>query len=59
MVKPSPLADALDEAHFGGKAASLGRSLCAGLPVPPGFALATDLRGSRVRWPGEALTASA
>ena len=32
---------ALDEAHFGGKAASLARSLRAGLPVPPGFALGT------------------
>jgi pyruvate,water dikinase len=40
-VKPSPLADALDEAHFGGKAASLARSLRAGLPVPAGFALGT------------------
>jgi pyruvate,water dikinase len=36
-----PLADALDEQHFGGKAASLARSLSAGLPVPPGFALGT------------------
>jgi pyruvate,water dikinase len=40
-VKPSPLIDALDETHFGGKAASLARSLGAGLPVPPGFALGT------------------
>jgi pyruvate, water dikinase len=40
-VKPAPLIDALDETQFGGKAASLGRSLRAGLPVPPGFALAT------------------
>jgi pyruvate,water dikinase len=40
-VKPSPLAEALDEARFGGKAASLARSLQAGLPVPPGFALGT------------------
>jgi pyruvate,water dikinase len=40
-VKPSPLVDALDAAHFGGKAASLARSLRAGLPVPPGFALGT------------------
>jgi pyruvate,water dikinase len=38
-VRPSPLADALDESSFGGKAASLARSLRAGLPVPPGFAL--------------------
>jgi pyruvate,water dikinase len=40
-VKPSALIDALDEAQFGGKAASLARSLRAGLPVPPGFALGT------------------
>jgi pyruvate,water dikinase len=36
-----PLIDALDEAQFGGKAGSLARSLRAGLPVPPGFALGT------------------
>ena len=40
-MKPAPLIDALDETQFGGKAASLGRSLRAGLPVPPGFALGT------------------
>jgi pyruvate, water dikinase len=40
-VKPSPLARALDESLYGGKAASLARSLQAGLPVPPGFALGT------------------
>jgi len=40
-VKPSPLVEALDEGQFGGKAASLARSLRAGLPVPPGFALGT------------------
>ena len=40
-MKPTPLAQALDEAHFGGKAASLARSIGAGLPVPPGFALGT------------------
>jgi pyruvate,water dikinase len=40
-MRPIPLADALDEAHVGGKAASLARSLRAGLPVPPGFALGT------------------
>ena len=34
-----PLADALDVDEFGGKAASLARSLRAGLRVPPGFAL--------------------
>jgi pyruvate,water dikinase len=36
-----PLDQALDEALFGGKAASLARSLRAGLRVPPGFALGT------------------
>ena len=40
-MKPSPLIHALDDAHFGGKAASLARSLRAGLPVPDGFALGT------------------
>jgi pyruvate,water dikinase len=40
-VRPSPLAQALDESIFGGKAVSLARSLRAGLPVPPGFALGT------------------
>jgi pyruvate,water dikinase len=40
-VKPSPLVHALDEAEFGGKAASLARSLRAGLPVPDGLALGT------------------
>ena len=39
-MKPTPLAQALDEAHFGGKAASLARSIGVGLPVPPGVALA-------------------
>jgi pyruvate,water dikinase len=38
-VTPAPLIDAVDERQFGGKAASLARSLRAGLPVPPGFAL--------------------
>ena len=40
-MKPTPLAHALDEAHYGGKAASLARSIGAGLQVPPGFALGT------------------
>ena len=38
---PSPLLRAHDESVYGGKAASLARSLQAGLPVPPGFALGT------------------
>ena len=37
------LVDATDPARFGGKAVSLGRTMRAGLPVPPGVALATDL----------------
>jgi pyruvate,water dikinase len=40
-VTQVPLVEALDEAQFGGKAASLARSMRAGLPVPPGFALDT------------------
>jgi len=40
-MRPSPLVDALDDTYFGGKSASLARSLRAGLPVPPGFALGT------------------
>ena len=42
-MKPAPLADALDERQFGGKAASLAKSLRAGLPVPPGFALSPPI----------------
>jgi pyruvate,water dikinase len=34
-----PLADAIDEGAFGGKAVSLGAAIRAGLPVPPGVAL--------------------
>lgn len=40
-MKPTPLIEALDEAHYGGKASKLARSLSVGLPVPPGFALGT------------------
>ncbi len=40
-MTPVALIDALDEAHFGGKASKLAHSLKAGLPVPPGFALGT------------------
>jgi pyruvate, water dikinase len=32
---------ASDEGHFGGKSASLGELIAAGLPVPPGFALSS------------------
>ncbi len=38
-----PLAEAHDEADFGGKAVQLGAALRAGLPVPPGVALAAVL----------------
>jgi pyruvate, water dikinase len=34
-----PLAEAFDESTFGGKAASLGAAIRAGLPVPPGIAI--------------------
>jgi pyruvate,water dikinase len=38
----TPLAEALDAAIFGGKAAELGRALRTGLPVPGGVALAPE-----------------
>lgn len=38
-----PLAEARDEAMFGGKAVALGSAIRSGLPVPPGVALTTDL----------------
>lgn len=38
-----PLAHAIDEAAFGGKAVSLGAAIRAGLPVPPGVAVRTTL----------------
>ena len=42
-VHSRPLADlrAADEALFGGKSASLGELIAAGIPVPPGFALSS------------------
>jgi pyruvate,water dikinase len=40
-MTPTPLVDAMDDNEFGGKAASLARSLRAGMPIPPGFALGT------------------
>jgi pyruvate,water dikinase len=43
-VHSRPLADlrAADEAVFGGKSASLGELIAAGIPVPPGFALSSS-----------------
>lgn len=38
-----PLAHAVDEAAFGGKAVSLGAAVRAGLPVPPGAAVGTAM----------------
>ena len=38
-----PLADAIDEGAFGGKAVSLGAAIRAGLPVPPGVAVPTTM----------------
>jgi pyruvate,water dikinase len=43
MNAPVELRHAHDEAVFGGKSVQLGASLCAGLPVPPGWALSVDL----------------
>ena len=42
-LTPVPLADAHEEALYGGKAVSLGAALRAGLPVPPGVAVAASL----------------
>lgn len=40
---------AKDQSRFGGKSASLGELLAAGIPVPPGFAVAVDAFHSFVR----------
>jgi phosphoenolpyruvate synthase/pyruvate phosphate dikinase len=37
-----PLSSSIDALVYGGKAARLSETLCAGLPVPPGFALHPD-----------------
>ncbi len=37
-----PLGSSIDAQVYGGKAARLSETLCAGLPVPPGFALHPD-----------------
>lgn len=42
-MSATPLREARDERALGGKAVQLGAALRAGLPVPSGFALATDL----------------
>jgi pyruvate,water dikinase len=42
VIHPVALSEVGDEARFGGKAASLGRSLRDGLPVPEGLALDVD-----------------
>lgn len=44
-----PLADALEERVFGGKAVQLGAAIRAGLPVPAGFALSPDVAEGVVR----------
>jgi pyruvate,water dikinase len=41
-MQPRPLVEIEDDHAHGGKAAQLGGALRAGLPVPPGFALADD-----------------
>jgi pyruvate,water dikinase len=43
MPAAVPLADAHDEARFGGKSVQLGAAVRAGLPVPNGVALAVEL----------------
>lgn len=43
MKPPVPLAGADDEAIFGAKATDLGQAARAGLPIPPGIALAGEL----------------
>jgi len=55
-----PLSDlrAEDAQRFGGKAASLGELLAAGIPVPPGFAVAVDAFASFVRESGLGATIS-
>lgn len=42
MIRPVALPEVTDESRFGGKAASLGKSLRDGLPVPDGVALDVD-----------------
>ena len=54
-MKPVRLVDALDEMQYGGKAASLARSMRAGLPVPPGFALSTPVVEAVFGGDGDAL----
>ena len=41
-LRPVPIAEALVEAAYGGKAVNLGAAMRAGLPVPPGFALPAE-----------------
>ena len=42
-MTPAPLAESLDADVYGGKAAQLAVAIGAGLPVPPGVALSTEL----------------
>jgi pyruvate,water dikinase len=42
VIRPVALSEVVDESRFGGKAASLGRSLRDRLPVPEGFGLDVD-----------------
>ncbi len=63
MAMPSPLARPLDTLHgsdrpaVGGKAATLGELIAAGLPVPPGFAVTTGayIHAMRAVDPGGAI----
>ena len=55
-MKLPPLVDAVDDTQFGGKAASLAKSLRAGLPVPPGFALSPEIVEAVFEGDADALT---
>lgn len=50
--RPLQTLRAEDQARFGGKSASLGELLAAGIPVPPGFAVAVDAFRSFVQRSG-------
>jgi pyruvate,water dikinase len=49
LIEPLSALSSSDEPSFGGKSASLGELLRAGIPVPPGFAIPAAAMGSDVR----------
>ncbi|GAA4694397.1 hypothetical protein GCM10023215_35000 [Pseudonocardia yuanmonensis] len=57
MPPMTPLAEATDQAEFGGKAMALGVAVRAGLPVPAGFALSVDAVEAVVREEPDVLAA--